>query len=284
MLDLHTHSTASDGTLEPAELVHLAKQIGLAGLALTDHDTVDGLLEAIAAAQSSALELVPGVELSAAAEKGAIHIVGLFVDHSNADLERGLAWARRMRNERNPEIATKLAALGVPVDLERVEAIAGGGVVGRPHFAAAMVERGHVTTAEQAFAKYLGGNGAAYVPKRKLEPVQCIQLIRGAGGVPVLAHPDQTQLKGDALEALVAELTDSGLAGIEVYCPSYNSTTTRAYRDLALKYDLAQSGGSDFHGAAKPAIKLGRGFGSMFVPDALLENLAGIAAAIRKGN
>jgi len=282
MLDLHTHSTASDGTLAPAELVALAERIGLTALALTDHDTTGGLPEALRAARGMPIELVPGVELSAASETGAIHIVGLYVDHANEELEAGLAWARRMRDERNPEIAKRLAALGVPVDLERVAEIARCGVVGRPHLAQAMVERGHVATREEAFERYLAPGGAAYVPKRKLEPAECIRLIRGSGGVPVLAHPDQTGLEGSELERLVAELKSCGLAGIEVYCPSYDSSKTRALRDLALEYELVESGGTDFHGDAKPAIRLGRGFGSMYVPDALLERMSLAAEGIRK--
>jgi predicted metal-dependent phosphoesterase TrpH len=281
MLDLHTHSTASDGTLSPSEIVSLAARIGLRALALTDHDTVAGLPEAIAAAGGSPTELVPGVELSAASAEGALHIVGLHIDHTDPDLAHGLAWARCMRDERNPQIAEALAAVDKPVDLERVAEIAGGEVVGRPHFAAAMVEAGHVRTTDEAFARYLSPGGAAYVPKRKLEPVECIRLIRGAGGVPVLAHPDQIGRGRAALRELVAELTDAGLAGIEVYCPSYDSSATRAYRDIALEYDLVESGGTDFHGAAKPAIKLGRGFGSMYVPDSLLDPIAEAAAAIR---
>ena len=153
MLDLHTHSTASDGTLSPADLVAQAEQLGLVGLALTDHDTVAGLAEATAAAAGASLVLVPGVELSAAADRGATHIVGLYIDPTDPTLEASLAWARRMRRERNPELARKLAALGKPVALERVNEIAGNDVVGRPHFAAALVEAGHVTSSEEAFAR-----------------------------------------------------------------------------------------------------------------------------------
>jgi predicted metal-dependent phosphoesterase TrpH len=282
MLDLHTHSTASDGSLTPSELVARARRIGIAGLAVTDHDTTAGLDEALAAAAGSGLELVPGIELSAATDRGALHIVGLYVDHTDADLENGLSWARRMRDERNPEIARRLAAVGKPVDLDRVTSIAGGEVVGRPHLAAAMVELGHVANADEAFEKYLSSSGAAYVPKRKLEAAECIRLIRGAGGVPVLAHPDQTGLAGAAFDELISRLVDAGLAGIEVYCPSYDPSTTRAYRDIALKCDLVESGGTDFHGAVKPAIELGRGFGSMYVPDSLLATVAAAAEAIRK--
>jgi len=281
MLDLHTHSAASDGTLVPAELVALGQQVGLAGLALTDHDTVAGLPEAIEAAAGEPLELVPGVELSAEAETGAIHIVGLYIDHEDPDLEAGLAWARRMRDERNPRIARRLAELGKPVDLDRVVEIARGGVVGRPHFAEAMLELGHVASRVEAFSRYLGPGGAAYVPKRKLDPAECVRLIRRAGGVPLLAHPDQTRVAGAALRQLVGRLAAQGLAGIEVYCPGYDSSTTRTYRDLALEYQLVESGGTDFHGAVKPAIRLGRGFGSMHVPDSLLGAIASRAEEIR---
>lgn len=284
MLDLHTHSSASDGSLSPAELVVLADRVGLVGLALTDHDTVAGLPEALAAAADAAVELIPGVELSAAADRGAIHIVGLHVDHDEAGLRGGLARVRRWRDERNPEIARKLAELGKPVELDEVTRIAGGGVVGRPHFAAALVARGHVRDVDEAFARYLSRGGAAYVPKRKLAPAECIALIRGAGGVPVLAHPDQAQLGRAALRDLVGRLADQGLAGIEVYCPTYDSAMTRLYREIALEYGLVESGGTDFHGSVKPRIKLGRGFGSLHVPDSLLEPIAEAAAGIRKGN
>jgi predicted metal-dependent phosphoesterase TrpH len=283
VIDLHAHSSASDGTLCPADLVSLARRAGLTALALTDHDTIAGLPEAIDAARDTAIQLVPGVELSAACERGAIHIVGLHVDHEHPALLDGLSRARRMREIRNPRIVERLTAIGKPLELAEVARIAGGAVIGRPHFAAAMVARGYVSSADRAFESYLGRNGAAYVPKEKLTPATCIDLIRQAGGVPVLAHPDQTELAGEELHALVGDLARDGLAGIEVYCPTYSHTTTREYRKIALEYDLVESGGSDFHGSTKPRIKLGRGFGRLRVPDELLERIAETADAIRKG-
>jgi predicted metal-dependent phosphoesterase TrpH len=283
MLDLHTHSRASDGSLTPEELVDLARRSNLAAIALTDHDTVDGLAAGIAAARAGGPELVPGVELSAACERGALHLVGLYIDHEHAGLLAGLERAREMRRARNPRIVEKLHAVGKPLDLTEVEQQAGGDVVGRPHFAQAMVARGHVRSPEEAFERYLARGGAAYVPKQKFDAATCIRLIREAGGVPVLAHPDQTELAGDDLRGLVGRLVDVGLAGLEVYCPSYTDGMTGEYRGIALEYGLVESGGTDFHGSNKPRIELGRGYGRLHVPDELLTRIAIAADEIRKG-
>ena len=274
MIDLHTHSTASDGSLSPRSLIDLANKIGLKALALTDHDTVAGLDEAVDAAARTDLIFVPGVELSAFNEKGSLHIVGLHIDHKNPRLASGLQRVLAMRKERNPRIVKRLEELGMHVSLEDAAELAGGEVVGRPHFARAMVDRGYARDSNDAFARFLGKNGAACVFKERLDSAECIDLIRGAGGVPILAHPDQTGLEGEDLDEFVGQLVDMGLKGIEVFCSSYKSHLTAQYTRLARKYDLVRSGGTDFHGAPKPNIKLGRGFGSLYVPDELLEPIS----------
>jgi predicted metal-dependent phosphoesterase TrpH len=283
VIDLHTHSTASDGTLTPTELVELALRIGLEAMALTDHDTVDGVAEALAAAAGTHLLLVPGVELSAAMEGGTLHIVGLFLDPACEELDAGLARVMTMRNDRNPRIVARLAELGLPVSTEEAAAASGTDVVGRPHFAQVMVSKGYVRDVNEAFDRYLGRGGEAHVHKDRLEPAEAIRLIRAAGGVPILAHPDQTGLKGDGLDALVEELKGMGLAGIEVFCSPYKTNMTHEYSRLARRHGLVRSGGTDFHGAPKPRIKLGRGFGSLFVHRDLLAPIREAAEAIRAG-
>ena len=269
--------------MSPGSIVELANKIGLKALALTDHDTVAGLDEAIDAAARTDLILIPGVELSANNKKGSLHIVGLHIDHENPRLASGLQRVLAMRKERNPRIAKRLEELGMHVSLEDAAAHAGGEVVGRPHFARAMVDRGYARDLNDAFSRFLGRNGAAYVFKERLDPAECIDLILGAGGVPILAHPDQTGLEGEDLDEFVGQLVDMGLKGIEVFCSSYKSHLTAQYTRLARKYDLVRSGGTDFHGAPKPDIKLGRGFGSLYVPDELLEPIS-LASAGTCGN
>lgn len=282
MIDLHTHSTASDGTLTPAEIARAAAAAGLKAVALTDHDTVAGIPEARAAAEDLALAFVPGVEISVRLERGALHIVGLFVDEGCPALGAALDWAVAVRVDRNRRIAEKLRELRMPVDLAEVEAAAGGGVVGRPHFARAMVERGHVRSALAAFQRYLDRGKPAYISKERMDPARAMDVVRAAGGVPILAHPGQTKHTGDELEKLVAKLADLGLGGIEVHYSGVTPAESRELRRLAEKYGLVRSGGSDFHGAVKPGIALGRGPGSLRVPDDLLGPIADRAQEIRR--
>ncbi len=281
MIDLHTHSTASDGTATPSRLVAKAVEEGLTGLALTDHDTIDGLGEAIAAASTTDLVFVPGIEISAKTERGILHILGLHIDHRNATLTKTLTWVVDMRNQRNQLMAKKLADLGMPTSIEDVKRLCPGSVVGRPHFAMFMKEKGYARSIKAAFDKYLGAGKRVYVPKEKLSSKRAIEVIRKAGGVPVLAHPSQTGLKGSALELLVRQLADEGLEGMETHYSGYSPNETRKYLQLAEEYGLVQSGGSDFHGKIKPGLFLGRGPGKLHVPDSLLEPLEKRARQIR---
>ena len=281
MIDLHTHSTASDGTLSPHDLVREAVGEGLSAVAITDHDTTAGLDEGIRAAAGEKITFVGGVEISAEITPGSLHLVGLYIDHQNSGLQAALNWLVESRSSRNEELVQKLAFCGVPIALTEVKALARGSVIARPHFAELMVKKGYVQSIAEAFDKYLGRGKAAYVPKRRLDRVKAIDAIRQAGGVPILAHPDQTLLRGDDLEQLVKELKNTGLEGIETRYTGYSKSKTRELNRLSRKYALVESGGSDFHGSIKPEIKLGRGLGKLFVPDELLLPIAERAAEIR---
>ena len=258
LIDLHTHSSASDGSYRPAEVVRLAKEGGLVAMALTDHDTVDGLPEAVAAGQEYGVEIIPGVEISAQFPGGTMHILGLFVDYHNGLLDQRLAVLKQARLDRNPQIINKLNALGIPITMARVEEISGGGQVGRPHIARALMELGAVRDLQEAFDKYLGWHKPAYVSKFRFPPDQALAMIREAQGIPILAHPFTLGLgSAYALKNLIVELKGLGLAGLEVFYPEHTREQEALYLKLARELNLVISGGSDFHGLNKPEITLG---------------------------
>jgi predicted metal-dependent phosphoesterase TrpH len=257
LIDLHIHSTASDGSYTPTEVVRQAKEGGLTAIALTDHDTVDGLAEAMAAGAQLGLEVIPGVEISAQYPGGTMHILGLFVNYHNGLLDKRLAVLKQARIDRNPQIIAKLNALGIPVTLARVQAISGGGQVGRPHIARALMEAGYVSSIQEAFDKYLGYQRAAYVSKFRFPPPEALAMIQEANGIPVLAHPFTLGLGPAALKKLILELKDLGLAGLEVYYSEHTPEQEALYLKLAQELDLLITGGSDFHGDNKPEITLG---------------------------
>jgi predicted metal-dependent phosphoesterase TrpH len=245
-LDLHSHTTASDGTLAPAALVRLAHEAGLTTLAVTDHDTTAGLAEARAAAAAVGIDLVTGVEVGCDMPHGEIHMLGYLFDPEHPALTARLAWLREGRVVRGQEMVAKLTALGVPVAWERVQAIAGSGSVGRPHVAQALIESGAVADTDEAFRRYLGWGGPAYVPRRRLTPLDVIGLVREAGGVASLAHPAQIP----DLEAQVAPLAAAGLAGLETYYGEYDPPTVAWLAEIAGRFGLVPTGGSDYHGRA----------------------------------
>jgi 3',5'-nucleoside bisphosphate phosphatase len=258
LIDLHVHSSASDGSYSPAEVVRLAKAGGLKAMALTDHDTVDGLAEAVAAGEEIGVEIIPGVEISAQFPGGTMHIVGLFVDYHNGLLDQRLAVLKQARIDRNPQIIAKLNALGISVTMARVEEISGGGQVGRPHIARALMEAGYVKDLQEAFDKYLGWRKAAYVSKFRFPPDQALAMIRETRGIPVLAHPfTLNQGSAYALRNLLVELKGLGLAGLEVFYSDHSREQEALYLKLARELDLLITGGSDFHGLNKPEITLG---------------------------
>ncbi len=258
LIDLHVHSTASDGSFAPAEVVRQAKEGGLTAMALTDHDTVDGLSEAVAEGERIELEVIPGVEISAQFPGGTMHILGLFVDYHNGRLDERLAVLKQARIDRNPQIIAKLNTLGIPVTMARVEEISGGGQVGRPHIARALQEAGFVTSIQQAFDIYLRKGGKAYVGKFRFPPGQALAMIREAKGIPVLAHPFTLGLgSAYALKNLVIELKGLGLAGLEVFYSEHTREQEALYLKLAQELGLLITGGSDYHGLNKPEITLG---------------------------
>jgi len=243
-VDLHLHTTASDGLLSPTELIERVAETGLKVVAIADHDSTDGLDEALEAARRHPhLMLIPAVELGTEEGDTEMHLLGYFIDRKNVALGAGLARLRETRKTAVHGTVKKLAELGMPVSWERVQELAGG-AVGRPHVARAMVERGYIDNVHEAFDRYLGDDGIARVPREKLSPLDGLKLVHAAGGVGVIAHPRTVK----NLRAAVTSLVDAGLAGIEVYAERYMVAQRREYEVLADRYDLIHSGGTDYHG------------------------------------
>jgi len=243
--DLHIHSTASDGRLTPAEVVQEAARRGLKFMALTDHDTVDGIAPAKAAVQSfPGLKLIPGVEISTDIPEGEAHVLGYFIDYTGKELRAKLNRFRNSRLGRAQGMVAKLDKLGIHIDWQRIEQIAGDSVMGRPHIAQAMLEKGYINSFKQAFTDYLGRDGPAYVEREKLTPAEAVALIIKARGLAVLAHPFTV---GEP-EAMIKELKAAGLSGIETYYDNYTAGEVDLLVKLAQKYNLIATGGSDFHG------------------------------------
>ena len=283
-IDLHIHSTASDGSYTPAEILDHAQKLNLAAIAITDHDSIDGSREALRIGIPPSFNFLTGVEISAAHPlffpgSGSFHILGYDIHLDNRDLNQALSKLQDARKNRNPSILKRLNKLGFQISLEEVGQEAGEGQLGRPHIAYAMVKKGFVASIDEAFDKYLGTNGPAYVDKYRIECKQAINIIRAAGGVPVLAHPALLNIEnGQKLDALLQNLMNIGLSGIEVYYPGHSPQQIRQYTELARKYGLLMTGGTDFYGTITPHIKMGSGKGSLFIPYLLYEKLKGAQA------
>lgn len=278
-VDLHAHSTASDGSVAPEDLVALALGKGLQALALTDHDTQAGLPAATAAAASGGLELISGTELSLNYDDGGMHLVVLWLNPGIGPLQDRLGGLRDGREERNVGIVKKLTELGMPITIEEVLAEAGEGSVGRPHIAAVMVAKGYVPDIVTAFDAWLGSNKPAYLGRTRLDPEEAILLARESGAVPVLAHPHTLGINRAAQMAdLLDQLVGYGLVGLEAIYPSYHRHERDGYSDLARRFGLIPSGGSDYHGSYKPGLDLGTGYGDLVVPVSILEELREHAA------
>ena len=245
LVDLHVHSTASDGKLIPEAIVRKAAELGLRVISLTDHDSIAGIVPALKAVKAfPGLTFIPGVEISTDLADGEVHILGYFIDYTDPALEKSLEMFRDSRFGRGRGMVEKLAALGINIDWSRVQEIAGDGAIGRPHIARAMLEKGYITTFEEAFDKYIGHGGPAYVEREKMTPEEAVALIVRSKGLPVLAHPFTVKDP----EAMVRQLKPAGLVGIEAYYKDNTAAETKATLNLAKKYGLIATGGTDYHG------------------------------------
>lgn len=272
-IDLHTHSTFSDGTFTPLQLVKYAEEKGLKAFALTDHDTTEGIKEAKSIETN--VEVISGVEISTRYDKKEIHIVGLYVNENDADLNKQLKYYREKRVTRNFEILEKLNSLGVDITIDDVKESCTGDVISRAHIAKALVSKGFVGSYTEAFDRYLGDNKCAYVPRETLNYEESMELITKAGGVPVLAHPLLYKMSDTNLENMMVKLRQKGLKAVEVYYSTHSNSDTQHIMAMANRVGLIYSGGSDFHGAAKPKIDMGTGMGKLAVPYEILEKIRG---------
>jgi predicted metal-dependent phosphoesterase TrpH len=257
LIDLHTHTDRSDGTFAPAELVGLAAERGLDIIAVTDHDTTEGLEEALAAGSELGVEVVPGVELSAEYEGSSIHVLCYWMDVSNTPMQEELSRLRDERFRRGERMVDKLRVLGLPIEFERVREIAMGGNIVRPHIAQALVEAGHVETEKDAFDRWIGDGRPAHVPKHALDPLDALSLIRGAGGLCVLAHPGMWGEESSVPEELIGTMAGAGMAGLEVDHTDHDPVEREHWRKLADRLGLITTGGSDCHGTRYDPIRLG---------------------------
>ena len=265
-IDLHTHSTFSDGTFTPLQLVKYAEEKGLKAFAITDHDTTEGIKEAKSIETN--VEVISGVEISTRYDKKEIHIVGLYVN-------KQLKYYREKRVTRNFEILEKLNSLGVDITIDDVKESCTGDVISRAHIAKALVSKGFVGSYTEAFDRYLGDNKCAYVPRETLNYEESMELITKAGGVPVLAHPLLYKMSDTNLENMMVKLRQKGLKAVEVYYSTHSNSDTQHVMAMANRVGLIYSGGSDFHGATKPKIDIGTGMGKLAVPYEILEKIRG---------
>ncbi|MBI2868926.1 MAG: PHP domain-containing protein [Chloroflexi bacterium] len=270
-IDLHLHSTASDGRLSPRTLVLKAVELGLTAIALADHDSVDGVEEALqAAAAFPGLRVIPAVEISTDTPEGEVHILGYCLDYHDAALKEALKRFRESRVKRAEAIVSKLARLGVHVDWSRVKELAGAGSIGRPHIAQAMLEKGYIASLREAFNRYISQGGPAYVEREKMTPAEAVRLVTTARGLPVLAHPFTV----NDPEAMVASLRPAGLVGLEAYYGNSTPESIERMAALARKFDLVPTGGSDYHGLDSDSEPM---MGSVDVPPESVERLLALA-------
>lgn len=271
-IDLHTHSNFSDGTLTPTELVALARSRKVSALALTDHDTMAGIDEAVCAGKEMGVEVVPGIEISVLYDRVEYHVLGYWADPANSVLTEALVRLQRSRAERNEKILERLNELGIPVTVEELHVMSEQGQAGRPHIARMLVERGIVNTMNEAFEQYLRKGEAAYVSRFCFGAADAVALIRQAGGLAVLAHPAQNDPELIRLPMVLADLVPAGLDGLELYYPTHSNKVKKILRKLAVHNNLLLTGGSDYHGSVRPNTTLAGGK-NIFVPPELLDKM-----------
>jgi hypothetical protein len=276
-IDLHLHTTASDGVLSPSEVVRYAKAKGLQAIAITDHDTIEGCEEGLAEGKRIGFEVIPGIEISAEHSPGSMHILGFFLDIHHPLLNERLRYLQKARAERNPRIVEKLNRLGIDITFEEVLKASGGGQIGRPHFANVLLEKKYVRSFQEAFDRFLKKGAAAYVDKLRFSSREALHFIDEAKGVAVLAHPNTLGVNGYAeLEKLILQLVKEGLKGIEVYYPEHSPTEVAQYKSIADRYSLLSTGGTDYHGLEKNGLDIGVGRGEMKLPYSIVENLRAV--------
>ncbi len=272
-VDLHVHSDKSDGTFTPAELVDYALEKGLSAFALTDHDTTDGLDEAISHAADKPIEVIPGIEFSTEYEGKDVHIVGLYIHYKEPAFQQKIQSFVDARTQRNIRMCQNLQDDGIDITYEKLCEEHPDAVLTRAHYAVYLKNHGYVTSYAEAFSKYVGDHCKYFVPREKITPSQAVGLILENGGVPILAHPPLYHMGKDRLDALVSTLKQAGLIGIEAVYSTYERQDERNMFGLAKKYNLLPSGGSDFHGGNKPGLDLAVGYGKLFVPEEFLDNI-----------
>ena len=277
-IDLHLHTTHSDGSLPPSEVLKLAKKASVTALAITDHDITSGLPEAMSVGQELGIEVIPGVEISSFDGRSELHILGYCLDWKDPVLNERLGTLRASRHRRNPLIIERLRAAGLDVTYEEVRELAGTESVGRPHIAQLLMKKKYVSSAKEAFDRYLAEGKAAYVARELPPPDEAIRWIREARGVAVLAHPTWIKDGGQGLLGCVTALKEAGLDGVEVHYSTHSKSQTSGYLELAMRLDLLVTGGSDFHGITKPDIEVGYGRGDLKVHPRLLDPLKTVAA------
>ena len=277
-IDLHLHTIHSDGSLSPSDVLRRAANASVTALAITDHDITSGIPEAMATGQELSIEVIPGVEISAFDGRSELHILGYCLDWQDPLLHERLATLRASRHRRNPLIIERLRSAGLEVTYEEVRALAGTESVGRPHIAQVLMQKKYVSSAKEAFDRYLAEGKAAYVARELPAPAEAIKWIREAKGVAVLAHPTWIKDDGDGLRGCVTALKEAGLDGVEAHYSTHSKSQTSRYLELAQRLNLLVTGGSDFHGITKPDIEVGYGRGDLKVNPRLLEPLKSVAA------
>lgn len=285
-IDLHTHTCKSDGSYTPAELVDYAIEKELSAVAITDHDSIEGLDEALSHAKAlkekglPSIEVVPGIEFSTKYGEQDVHVVGLYIAYESPVFQDALARFVDSRINRNRKMCENLQGAGIDITYEKLLTRYPDSVITRAHYASYLLDEGYVKSRQDAFAMYLGDHTKYFVPREKVTPEQAVKLILHAGGIPILAHPPLYHMGNDRLDALTALLKAEGLMGIEAFYSTYSNQDIRDMQRLAAKYDLLLSGGSDFHGANKPGLDLGCGYGKLFVPEEVLTKMKARLAGV----
>lgn len=278
IVDLHTHTNASDGTYSPSELIDYAVKKGLSAIAITDHDTIDGIDEAFKRAKYHKdngynIEVIPGIEFSTDYMGFDVHIVGLYVDYNSPYFKERLLRFKESRNKRNEKMCELLTAHGMPITYEELKKEYPSSAITRAHYGKMLLKKGYIKSISEAFDRYIGDHKPCHVPRKMISPIRAVEIIRKAGGFPILAHPVLYGFSKEKLEGLIKKLKGAGLMGIEAIYSTYTPSDERTMRTLAAKYDMSISGGSDFHGSNKPDIDLATGKGHLYIPSSVLDSI-----------